>query len=133
MRRIRVAAHVHSDWSYDGRWSLERIAQVFGLLGYDAVLLAEHDRGFDAARWKALRAGCARASTERTQLVPGIEYSDPTNAVHVPVWGDIPFLGEAVGTTSCSHAHTRPAGSRYSPTSAVATCTSGLSQAGLAG
>jgi len=25
--------------------------------------------------------------------VPGIEYSDPLNVVHVLVWGDIPFLG----------------------------------------
>jgi len=31
-------------------------------------------------------------------VVPGIEYSDPTNSVHVPVWGDIPFLGEGLAT-----------------------------------
>ena len=36
--RVRVAAHVHSDWSYDGTWSLSKIATTFARLGYDAVL-----------------------------------------------------------------------------------------------
>lgn len=98
MSRLRVAAHVHSSWSYDGRWSLRRIATGFGRLGYDAVLLAEHDRGFDPGRWSDYRRACARASTDRTLLVPGLEYSDPANTVHVPVWGDIPFLGDGVAT-----------------------------------
>lgn len=99
MSVIRVAAHVHSDWSYDGRWSLEKVEATFRRLGYDAVLLAEHDRGFDHARWDAYRTACANASTETTLLVPGLEYSDPSNSVHVPVWGEIPFLGENVETT----------------------------------
>jgi hypothetical protein len=97
MRRIRVACHVHSEWSYDGRWTLEQISVAFGRRGYAAVLLAEHDRGFDAARWAEYRVACA-AVTTGARLVPGIEYSDPTNSVHVPVWGDIPFLGEGVET-----------------------------------
>lgn len=33
MTRIRVAAHVHSDWSYDGQWSLPKIAAAFGRFG----------------------------------------------------------------------------------------------------
>jgi hypothetical protein len=99
MTELRVASHVHSDWSYDGSWSLERIAAGFGQRGYRAVLLAEHDRGFHQARWEAYRAACAAASTPQVLLVPGIEYSDPTNSVHVPVWGDIPFLGEGVQTS----------------------------------
>ena len=96
LRRIRVAAHVHSSWSYDGRWSLSQIAATFGRLGYDAILLAEHDRGFDAERWSAYRRACADASTESMLLVPGLEYSDASNSVHVPVWGDVPFFGEGV-------------------------------------
>jgi len=98
MTALRVVAHVHSEWSYDGRWSLRDIARAFEQRGYDAVLLSEHDRGFDADRWHAYRDECATASTARTLLVPGIEYSDPTNTVHVPVWGQLPFLGEAVAT-----------------------------------
>jgi hypothetical protein len=95
---IRVAAHVHSDWSYDGRWGLDAIATTFGRLGYDAVLLAEHDRGFDDDRWVAYREACAAARTSATLLIAGIEYSDPSNTVHIPVWGDIPFLGEGLPT-----------------------------------
>jgi hypothetical protein len=98
MTAIRVASHVHSDWSYDGSWSLSRLAAAFVALGYDAVLLAEHDRGFDQARWAEYRSACAAASTHKIALIPGIEYSDPTNSVHVPVWGDIPFLGEGLET-----------------------------------
>lgn len=98
MKRLRVAAHVHSDWSYDGRWSLEQIASEFGRRGYNAVLVAEHDRGFDAGRCEAHRAACTAASTATCLLVAGIEYSDPRNAVHIPVWGEIPFLGEGLET-----------------------------------
>jgi hypothetical protein len=96
MNTIRVASHVHSNWSYDGSWSLERIATAFGRARYDAVLMAEHDRGFDADRWAEYRDACGRASTDRLLLVPGIEYSDPSNTIHMPVWGDIPFLGEGL-------------------------------------
>jgi hypothetical protein len=97
MTRIRVASHVHSEWSYDGRWGLEQISEAFGRRGYDAVLLAEHDRGFDAGRWAEYRGACAAVSGG-ARLIPGIEYSDPTNSVHIPVWGDIPFLGEGLQT-----------------------------------
>jgi hypothetical protein len=98
LSRLRTAAHVHSDWSYDGRWELPSIAQLFGRLGYDAVLMAEHDVGFDEDRWGEYREACARASTPDVLLVPGIEYSDSDNRIHVPVWGEVPFLGEGVPT-----------------------------------
>ncbi len=90
----RAAVHVHSDWSYDGSWSLEALAEEFGRRGYGAVLMTEHDRGFDEDRWCAYRERCAAASVDGTLLVPGIEYSDRANLVHLAVWGDLPFLGE---------------------------------------
>jgi hypothetical protein len=93
---IRAAVHVHSDWSYDGRWSLEGLAAELKRRGYDAMLTAEHDRAFDQKRWLTYRRACA-AVTARVGIlaVPGIEYSDPENVVHVPVWGkSLPFLGE---------------------------------------
>ncbi len=98
MTRVRVAAHVHSDWSYDGSWTLEALAAELGRRGYDAVLMSEHDRGFDEAHWRAYQAACETASTPATLLIPGIEYSDAENVVHVPVWGDLPFLGEGLVT-----------------------------------
>jgi hypothetical protein len=72
----------------------------FARRGYDVVLMAEHDRGFDDTRWSAYRQACEDASTSNMLLVPGIEYSDPTNSVHVPVWGDIPFLGAGLETSA---------------------------------
>jgi hypothetical protein len=94
MTSLRVAAHVHSEWSYDGEWSLAEIARAFRRRRYDAVLLSEHDRSFDAGRWAGYRKACLAASTGDLLLVPGIEYEDPENVVHTPVWGgNVPFLG----------------------------------------
>ena len=95
---LRAAAHVHSKWSYDGRFTLDELAAAFARRGYDAVLMAEHDRGFDEARWQAYRQACAEASRDDLLLVPGIEYSDPDNRVHIPVWGSEHFLGEGIET-----------------------------------
>jgi hypothetical protein len=92
--KVRVAAHVHSDWSDDGAWSLDAIARAFSRRGYHAVLMSEHDHGFTPSRWSAYRAACADASANGILLVPGIEYEDGDNVVHTPVWGDAtPFLG----------------------------------------
>jgi hypothetical protein len=94
MRTIRVAAHVHSEWSYDAEWPLPELVGAFRERGYDAVLMAEHDRGFDDGRWDEYRAACAGASTDELLLVPGMEYEDRASLVHIPVWGaDVPFLG----------------------------------------
>jgi hypothetical protein len=100
MNRARAVAHIHSAWSYDGSWSLDDLSRLFGRLRCDVVLMTEHDRGFDADRWAEYQDACARATTSRTLLVPGIEYSDGDNAVHVMVWGDLPFLGEGIDTST---------------------------------
>lgn len=104
---VRAAAHVHSDWSDDGSWSLESLVEGFARRGYRAVLLAEHDRGWDDERWARFRDACAAASTERCVLVPGIEYGDAENVVHVAVWGDLPFLGEGRPTVEILEAAQR--------------------------
>lgn len=95
---IRLAPHVHSDWSYDGRWSLERIATAFARRGYGAVLLCEHCRTFDRDRWRRHVDACRIASDGGATLVPGIEYADPDNVVHLPVWGLDDFVGAEVPT-----------------------------------
>jgi hypothetical protein len=95
---MHFAPHVHSDWSYDGRWPLGKLAGLFRRVGYDGVLMAEHDRTFDEDRWAAYREQCTRHSSERFVLVPGIEYSDPDNVVHIVVWGSEHFLGAGLDT-----------------------------------
>jgi hypothetical protein len=94
MTSMRVASHIHSEWSYDAEWSLGDIARAFRRRRYDVVLMSEHDRDFTEQRWKDYQQACEDASTDGILLVPGIEYEDADNVVHTPVWGtDIPFFG----------------------------------------
>jgi predicted metal-dependent phosphoesterase TrpH len=95
---VRAAAHVHSEWSDDASWSLPEIAAAFTKRRYDIVLLCEHSRSFSGCDWDAYLAACAAASTDQLLLVPGIEYNDADNVVHVPVWGEVPFYGESPET-----------------------------------
>ena len=92
---VPAAAHIHSARSDDGTWSLARIAREFATRGCRAVLLSEHCRGLSAADWEAYQTACAEASTPDLLLVPGIEYNDADNVVHVTVWGDVPFFGDS--------------------------------------
>lgn len=98
MRTIRAAFHAHSEWSYDAKLTLREVAALFRRNGYDAVFMCEHDRGFTPARLREYAAECARESVGGPLLIPGIEYADADDRVHVPVWGDVPFLGEGVPT-----------------------------------
>jgi hypothetical protein len=93
-----AACHVHSAWSYDGSWSLEELSAKFSRQDYRVLLMTEHDRGFTAARLEEYRAACAQASSNKVLVVPGIEYSDASNRVHILVWGRLPFFGEGLPT-----------------------------------
>lgn len=97
-QEVTVACHVHSDWSYDGKWSLAALAREFGRRRYRVVMMTEHDRGFTESRRQEHRAACALASTKDVLMLPGVEYSDADNTVHVLVWGQVPFVGENVPT-----------------------------------
>jgi len=94
MKRIRAVLHAHSTWSYDGEWDLASIARLYGALGVDAVMMTEHDTGFDPDRFDEYRAECAAASTLHCTLIPGIEYSSPDNDIHILTWGLQEFLVE---------------------------------------
>lgn len=129
MTLVRMAAHIHSSWSYDAEWSLQDIARAFRRRRYNVVLMSEHDRGFDQQRWTEYQKACAVASTDDILLIPGIEYEDTDNVVHTPVWGEnVPFLGsgrptlellrlaQAEGAISVlAHPWRRNAISRYQP------------------
>ena len=93
---IKAACHIHSDWSYDGKWPLPKLADEFGRRGYRVLLMTEHDRGFTSARLHEYFAACTEASSDKVRLVPGIEYSDVSNTIHILVWGLNTFLGEAL-------------------------------------
>lgn len=123
-----AAAHVHSDWSDDGSWSLEQIARTFRRMGAAVVLMSEHSRGFTAGKWQEYADACRQASDEKVLLVPGIEYGDEDDVVHIPVWGSVPFFGEAPpvgqllkeareagGTAVWAHPWRRDAWRRFEP------------------
>jgi hypothetical protein len=96
--KVSAACHIHSDWSYDGSWTLGALARKFAGHGYRVLMVTEHDRGFSRSRQLEHRRACAQASSETILVVPGIEYSEATNTTHVLVWGDVPFVGENVPT-----------------------------------
>jgi hypothetical protein len=95
---ILATCHVHSAWSYDGSWSLEDLSARFSRRSCRVLMMTEHDRGFSASRLLEYRKACAQASSSEILLVPGMEYSDAANRVHILVWGDVPFLGESLPT-----------------------------------
>lgn len=96
---VLAVCHVHSKWSYDGSWTLEALSAKFSRRGCGVLMMTEHDRGFTAARLAEYREACSRASSDEILVVPGIEYSDAANRIHVLVWGPVPFLGEGLPTT----------------------------------
>lgn len=96
---VLAACHIHSTLSYDGSFTLKALSDRFARAGYRVLLMTEHDRGFSPARLSQLRESCAAVSTEDLLVIPGIEYSDAANQVHVLVWGDVPFLGENLPTS----------------------------------
>jgi hypothetical protein len=95
---VAAACHVHSEWSYDAKWSLRDLAAEFTRRRYRVLLITEHDRGFSEARFQQHRTACAEASSRDLLLVPGIEYSDPHNVIHILTWGLSSFLGEGLPT-----------------------------------
>jgi hypothetical protein len=127
-RPVRAAAHVHSEWSDDGSSTLHQIVRTFARLGHDVVLMSEHSRGFTAAKWQEYVAACQQASSDQLLLVPGIEYGDEDDVVHIPVWGDVrffgaalpigqllPSVGEAGGIAMWAHPWRRDAWRRFEP------------------
>jgi hypothetical protein len=95
---VLAVCHVHSEWSYDGSWSLAALSAKFSQRGCRVLMMTEHDRGFTAERLGDYRRACAEVSSDKILVVPGIEYSDAANRVHVLVWGPVPFLGEGLPT-----------------------------------
>ena len=63
-------------------------------MGVAAVMMSEHDTGFDPSRYQEFRKACDHASTEKCRIIPGIEYSCPNNDVHILTWGLTEFLTE---------------------------------------
>ncbi|NUP46695.1 MAG: PHP domain-containing protein, partial [Catenulispora sp.] len=92
MTKARAVAHIHSEWSDDASWPLDRLATAFHRRGRSVLLMCEHSRTFTPTKWAEYTEACAQASTPEVLIIPGLEYNDPDNIVHLPVWGEVPFL-----------------------------------------
>lgn len=96
MAAFRVVLHAHSNWSYDGSWSVADIARRAESLGVHLLMMTEHSQRFDAGRMNEYIAECDAASTNRIRVLPGIEYSTKKNRIHILTWGVNRYLGEEV-------------------------------------
>jgi hypothetical protein len=73
-RRTVGIVHVHSDYSHDGRDSLEALRAFAAERGIAFVGLTDHAEDFDPARFARYREHCDRASVGGVRLIPGLEY-----------------------------------------------------------
>src|SRR5690349_9327920 len=64
--------HVHSDYSHDGKDSLERLHAFALERGVSFVSLTDHAEDFTPARFADYTAHCRRVSDERVRLIPGL-------------------------------------------------------------
>ncbi|OGI15941.1 hypothetical protein A3K63_01125 [Candidatus Micrarchaeota archaeon RBG_16_49_10] len=67
--------HVHSDYSYDGKLSLEKIKSACKHYGFDFVILAEHSQSLDDKKAEEFRKKCRELSDGDVVLIPSVEYS----------------------------------------------------------
>jgi len=98
MRKIKGVVHLHSNWSYDGKWELKKLVKIFSIFNVNFLLMAEHDRNFTQQKLSEYRLACKEASTSKCIVIPGIEYSNYDNSMHILTWGNLPFFGEGVDT-----------------------------------
>lgn len=66
--------HVHSNYSHDGRDSLDALARFAVERRIAFVGLTDHAEDFSEARWREYVAECARASSDAVRLIPGLEF-----------------------------------------------------------
>jgi hypothetical protein len=66
--------HVHSNYSHDGRDSLERLREFAQERGISFVGLTDHAEDFDASRFEEYREHCAMTSDGAVQLIAGLEF-----------------------------------------------------------
>ena len=101
---ILAVSHVHSEWSYDAKWTLKDLAAKFSERGCCVLMMTEHDRGFSPSRLAEFRKACTDASSDKILVVPGIEYSDAANRAHVLTWGMCRFSEKICRQSKCLRA-----------------------------
>jgi hypothetical protein len=84
---MKALLHVHSDYSYDGKPSLEDLAAWGAMRGLGAIFLSEHTNDFGREKMSRFVAHCDGLAGELCRLVPGLEF---------PVRGGFHLLGFSI-------------------------------------
>lgn len=66
--------HVHTDYSHDGKDSVERLRDWAIERGISFIGLTDHAEDLSAPQFDELVTRCRAASDERVSLIPGLEY-----------------------------------------------------------
>jgi hypothetical protein len=80
---LKGISHIHSTFSFDGKVEIEKVHEFFAGHGFDFVLMSEHVETLDLGRMQEIYDACARVSTSRCVLIPGIEIDD----LHILIFG----------------------------------------------
>jgi predicted metal-dependent phosphoesterase TrpH len=75
MKNFKGIIHVHSNYSYDGKHSIDEIAAFARQRSYAFVGMSEHSDTLDSDKVARLREECQKASTADCLIIPGIEFT----------------------------------------------------------
>ena len=88
---LKGIAHVHTTFSHDGEISLEHLSNICSARNIDFVLISEHAQDLDQNSFANLIKNADRCSTNRTLLIPGLEF-EGENDVHLLAYGISSFI-----------------------------------------
>jgi len=80
--------HVHSNYSSDGKFSLEELREECSRRGYKFIILTDHAENFDPKKMKEFVNHCKQISDKDFMAIPGLEFNiDKDHEVHLLVVG----------------------------------------------
>ncbi|MBI5180239.1 MAG: PHP domain-containing protein [Nitrospirae bacterium] len=82
MKSFKGIIHVHSNYSYDGKHSLEEITHFARKRGYSFIGMSEHSDTFNEDIMSEYVKECQRVSTPDCLIIPGIEFTCE-NDIHI--------------------------------------------------
>ncbi len=104
MTRVRAAVHVHSEWSFDSVIDPPRPrARLPAAWVPGRAHRREHCQSLEHPRpGRPTGTLCRQPSDADFLVVPGLEYRDADNVVHVPTWGELPTSATGSTSVGCS-------------------------------
>lgn len=85
--KITGLFHLHSNYSYDGKLSLEEIISFAKRYGCQFVVLNEHCKKFNQEKYKELLTKCQKLSNNNFCFIPGMEFTCDNNNLHILALG----------------------------------------------